>query len=73
MLYNKHNVPAQFSWTPVVGKEGTAFSVRPARGMGQIHAFWVFLRFKPFKTKMKFYYRVSNIDPGDELIDTKSI
>jgi len=31
-LYNKHNVPAQFSWTPVVGKEGTAFSVRPARG-----------------------------------------
>ena len=31
-LYNKHNVPAQFFWTPVVGKDGTAFSVRPARG-----------------------------------------
>ena len=32
-LYNKHNIAAQFSWTPVVGKEGTAFSVRPARGI----------------------------------------
>lgn len=31
-LYNKRNMAAEFSWMPVVGKDGTAFSVRPARG-----------------------------------------
>ncbi|XP_065057284.1 cilia and flagella-associated protein 47-like isoform X2 [Rhopilema esculentum] len=31
-LHNNRNMTAEFSWAPVVGKDGTAFSVRPARG-----------------------------------------
>ena len=31
-LYNKLNYPATFTWTPILGKRGTAFSIRPATG-----------------------------------------
>ncbi|KAI0223616.1 Cilia- and flagella-associated protein 47 [Lamellibrachia satsuma] len=32
-LCNKLNYPAEFTWTPILGKRGTAFSIRPATGM----------------------------------------
>lgn len=31
-LNNPLNYPAEFTWYPVVGEKGTAFSIRPASG-----------------------------------------
>ena len=31
-LYNKLNYQAEFTWTPIMGERGTAFSIRPAAG-----------------------------------------
>jgi len=31
-LHNRLNFATDFSWTPVLGDRGTAFSVRPAAG-----------------------------------------
>ncbi|PIK59126.1 hypothetical protein BSL78_03931 [Apostichopus japonicus] len=33
MLKNKRNYPAEFTWQPVLGERGTAFSIRPAAGI----------------------------------------
>ncbi|XP_071954714.1 cilia- and flagella-associated protein 47-like isoform X2 [Antedon mediterranea] len=32
-LKNERNFPAEFTWQPVLGERGTAFSIRPATGM----------------------------------------
>lgn len=31
-LYNRLNYPADFTWNPILGDRGTAFSIRPATG-----------------------------------------
>ena len=31
-LYNYRNFAAEFTWSPIIGEQGTAFSVRPATG-----------------------------------------
>ncbi len=31
-LKNKLNHPAEFTWSPILGERGTAFSIRPATG-----------------------------------------
>ena len=31
-LINKRNYAAEFTWSPIIGEQGTAFSVRPATG-----------------------------------------
>ena len=31
-LCNKLNLAAEFTWTPILGERGTAFSIRPATG-----------------------------------------
>ncbi|XP_072178621.1 cilia- and flagella-associated protein 47-like [Diadema setosum] len=31
-LMNKRNYPAEFTWQPILGERGTAFSIRPATG-----------------------------------------
>ena len=31
-LKNPLNFPAEFTWTPILGERGTAFSIRPATG-----------------------------------------
>ena len=36
-LSNKLNYPAEFTWTPILGERGMAFSIRPATG--QVDAF----------------------------------
>lgn len=35
-LTNPLNYPADFTWYPMVGERGTAFSIRPASGMSTI-------------------------------------
>lgn len=32
-LHNPLNHAAEFTWTPILGDRGTAFSIRPAEGM----------------------------------------
>ncbi|XP_077977423.1 cilia- and flagella-associated protein 47-like [Glandiceps talaboti] len=32
VLKNKRNYPAEFTWQPILGERGTAFSIRPATG-----------------------------------------
>ena len=40
-LTNPLNYPAEFTWYPVVGEQGTAFSIRPASGKNLIElAYW---------------------------------
>ena len=31
-LSNRLNYPAEFTWNPIIGDRGTAFSIRPATG-----------------------------------------
>ena len=31
-LRNERNYPAEFTWQPILGERGTAFSIRPASG-----------------------------------------
>ncbi|XP_075257847.1 cilia- and flagella-associated protein 47-like isoform X3 [Convolutriloba macropyga] len=31
-LFNRRNYAAEFTWSPIIGEQGTAFSVRPATG-----------------------------------------
>jgi len=32
MLRNRLNLATEFSWNPILGEQGTAFSIRPATG-----------------------------------------
>ena len=35
-LKNPLNHPAEFTWSPILGERGTAFSIRPATGTAEI-------------------------------------
>jgi hypothetical protein len=37
-LHNPLNHAAEFTWTPILGDRGTAFSIRPAEGMSHIYS-----------------------------------
>ena len=52
-LFNKLNYAAEFTWSPIVGEKGTAFSIRPANGGTKILSKYLYIHRELYKEEMK--------------------